>query len=278
VWVRYQHTNAAVGLATIGDTRSGIGFDERGLPQIDWLLVSPGGYIQIQGGDFTVGPFYVAKYLITYPQFQAFVEASDGFENNRWWVDFPEGYRKQRISAAVAQYSNYPRDSVSWYQAVAFTRWLNEKYREHGLFSQFPLKNLGIHLPAEQQWQWMAQNGEEARQYPWGDWDKHPRTNITEAGIGDHSTAVGMYPHDAAQADAQDAAGNLQEWCLNDYENPETIDGYSNGQKKVLRGGSFRSNRRGAAASYRNCNDPYLVNYVLGFRVVLSTPIASLIF
>lgn len=118
---------------TISDTCSGIGLDERGLPQIDRLLVSPGGYIQIQGGDFTVEPFYVAKYLITYPQFQAFVEASDGFENNRWWIDFPEKYRKKTMRPAVAQYDNYPRDSVSWYQAVAFTCWLNEKYREYGL-------------------------------------------------------------------------------------------------------------------------------------------------
>jgi formylglycine-generating enzyme required for sulfatase activity len=259
-------------LATIGDTRTGIGLDERGLPQIDWLLVSPGGNIEIEGHTFEIEPFYVAKHLITYSQFQAFVEASDGFEDNRWWIDFPERYRKQNISAAVAQYSNYPRDSVSWYQAVAFTRWLTEKYREYGV-----IKDALIALPTEQQWQWMAQNGAEARQYPWGDWDKHPRANTTEAGIGDRSTAVGMYPHGSAECRALDVAGNLWEWCLNDYGKYTVVNGYDNENRKVRRGGSFRDGQGSAAASYRNFSDPRGDGGSCGFRVVLSAPIASLI-
>lgn len=258
-------------LATIGDIRTGIGLDKHGLPQIDWLWVSPGGDIEIEGHTFTVEPFHVAKYLITYPQFQAFVEALDGFEDDRWWIDFPERHRKQQIGAAVAQYSNYPRDSVSWYQAVAFTRWLTEKYREYAV-----IKNAVVSLPTEQQWQWMAQNGTEARQYPWGDWDKHPRANTIEAGIGDRSTAVGMYPHGEAACSALDVAGNLWEWCLNDRENPTTIDGYGNGQNKVLRGGSFYGNLSFAAASFRRNSDPLNVNFYFGFRVVLSAPMASL--
>ena len=38
-------------LATIGDTRSGIGLDERGLPQIDWLPVTSGGDIEIESAS-----------------------------------------------------------------------------------------------------------------------------------------------------------------------------------------------------------------------------------
>ena len=125
-------------LATIGDTRTGIGLDERGLPQIDWLPVAPGGEIEIAGRTFTVQPFYVAKYLITHRQFQAFLDAPDGFEDGRWWKDFPEEYVREQVLAATQQYDNYPRDSVSWYQCVAFTRWLDFKYREHGLFDLLP--------------------------------------------------------------------------------------------------------------------------------------------
>jgi hypothetical protein len=281
-------------LATIGDPRTGIGCIRlpspsaegtvgRGaggegelLPQIDWLPVLQGGEIKIEGKSFTVQPFYVAQYLVTYPQFQAFLDAPDGFEDERWWQGFPEKYIKQEMSTAVAQYDNYPRDSVSWYQAVSFSRWLDAKYREHGLFAQFPTRDWQIRLPAEQEWQWMAQNGTDARQYPWGDWDKHPRANTTEAGIGDRSTAVGMYPHGRAECGALDVAGNLWEWCLNDYSKPEIIDGYSNGETKVLRGGSFFNNQSNAAASYRNLNSPLSRLSNLGFRLVCAAPISAL--
>ena len=264
-------------LATIGDPRSGIGLDEHTLPQIDWLPVSPGGEIEVEKQRFTVKPFYVAKYLITYPQFQAFLDAPDGFEDERWWQGFPKEYIKQAMSTAVAQYDNYPRDSVSWYQAVAFTRWLDTKYREHALYAQFAAGDWQIRLPAEQEWQWMAQNGTDAHPYPWGSWDEYPRANTTEAGIGERSTAVGMYPHGAADCGALDVAGNLFEWCLNDKENPQIIDGYSNEKSKVLRGGSFLNSRNGAAASFRSgIFDPSLRLNYSGFRLVVGAPVASL--
>ncbi len=420
-------------LATIGDTRSGIGVfvpprpegeghGVRAVPQIDWLPVTPGGEIEIEKRHFTVKPFCVAKFLTTYSQFQAFLDAPDGFEDERWWQGFPKKYIKQAMSTAVAQYDNYPRDSVSWYQAVAFTRWLDAKYRELGLFEQFEaltpnpsptgeglknyremasqvmvgiardlrqrqttaeellweclrdrrlnnlkfrrqhpaanttfvvdffchecklaieldgsihadqqqadqwrqqaLEDIGltvvrftndavlndlervliniqqaaefslsqrsvgergsggegyqIRLPTEQEWQWMAQNGTEARQYPWSEWDEQPRANTTEAGIGDRSTAVGMYPHGRAECGALDVTRNLWEWCLNDYNKSEIIDGYSNGEGKVLRGGSFDYIQYGAAASYRNLNVPFSRNFNYGFRGVVSAPISAL--
>jgi len=291
-------------LATIGDGRSGIGLEEHGLPQIDWLPVTSGGDIKIEGKHFTVKPFYVAKYLITYPQFQAFLDAPDGFNDDRWWAGMPDTYKKQDMSTAVAQYDNYPRDSVSWYQCVAYSRWMDAKYREYGLFERLPPltpnssptqagrgesspSHLGegfrvrsnewqIRLPTEWEWQWMAQNGTEAREYAWGKWDKYPRANTIEAGIGDHSTAVGMYPHGAAECGALDAAGNLFEWCLNDKNEVDQIS-IINNEYKVLRGGSFDYLQYFAAASFRDSYDPYGRDSNYGLRLVVAAPIASLI-
>ncbi|MDX2140026.1 MAG: SUMF1/EgtB/PvdO family nonheme iron enzyme [Chloroflexota bacterium] len=262
-------------LATIGDPRSGIGLDERGIPQIDWLPVSQVGEIDIEGKTFGVQPFYVARYLITYPQFQAFIDAPDGFKDDRWWAEMPDRYKRQEMSTAVAQYDNYPRDSVSWYQSVAFSRWLDAKYREHRLFEQFGGGNWSVRLPTEWEWQWMAQGGSAALKYPWGNWDEHPRANTTEAGIGNRSTAVGMYSHGAAECGALDVAGNLFEWCLNDYKKHETVD-YMNGEQKVLRGGSFSYDQYDAAASGRYRSDPYLGGYSYGVRLVVAAPIRAL--
>jgi formylglycine-generating enzyme required for sulfatase activity len=251
---------------------------------MDWLPVTPGGEIQIEGQTFAVQPFYVARYLVTYCQFQAFVDAPDGFRNERWWVGMPDQYQRQAMSSAVAQYDNYPRDSVSWYQSVAFSRWLNDRCR--GLVLPNPANEQAavwkvneeaeIRLPTEWEWQWMAQHGTEARKYPWGEWDGNPRANTTEAGIGDRSTAVGMYPQGAAASGALDVAGNLWEWCLNDRKNPEIVNGYSNEESKVLRGGSFSHVQPFAAASCRSSNNPYSRDYNYGFRLVVAAPIASL--
>jgi formylglycine-generating enzyme required for sulfatase activity len=153
---------------------------------------------------------------------------------------------------------------------------VDAKYRAFGLFAQFGSGDWIVRLPTEWEWQWMAQGGLAAKQYPWGDWDEHPRANTTEAGIGDRSTAVGMYPHGATDCGALDVAGNLREWCLNDYRDPQVVDGYSNGNNKVLRGGSFYNDQDYAAASYRYRSSPLSVNFYYGVRLVVAAPAASL--
>lgn len=132
-----------------------------------------------------------------------------------------------------------------------------------------------IRPPTEWEWQWAAQNGAEARQYPWtGGWQPG-HANTSESGLG-RTTAAGMYPHGAAACGALDMAGSLWEWCLNDRDKPAIVDGYSNGKAKVLRGGSFAFVQSYAAASYRDYDSPGYRDDGYGLRLVLSSPIASL--
>lgn len=112
----------------------------------------------------------------------------------------------------------------------------------------------------------MAQNGAKAWEYPWGDW-KDGYANTGEAGLG-RATAVGMYPHGAAACGALDVAGNLFEWCLNDYDDPQIVAGYSNGESKALRGGSFHFSRNNAACASRFSNRPLSRFDNFGLRVV----------
>jgi formylglycine-generating enzyme required for sulfatase activity len=51
---------------------------------------------------------------------------------------------------------------------------------------------------------------------PLGDW-RAGVANSREAGLG-RPTAVGMYPHGAAACKALDMAGNLREWCANNFD------------------------------------------------------------
>ncbi len=269
-------------LATIGDPRTGIGVNANGLPQIDWMAVTPEGDLDIRGSRFPIKPFYVARYLITFPQFEAFLMAPDGFEDERWWKHLPAAYSKHKMATAAAQYPNTPRDTVSWYQAVAFTAWLDFKIREIGGFSRFVVEThngtsaLGlnprhwqIRLPTEWEWQWMAQNGTEARKYPWGAWDDQPRANTSEAGIAERSTAVGMYPAGQAACGALDVAGNLAEWCLNSYEDFEvaTVDPK---KQRSVRGGALNYFRNRAATDHRGRFTPGDSHVGIGLRVVMA--------
>jgi formylglycine-generating enzyme required for sulfatase activity len=245
-----------------------------GLPDIAWCPVK-GGEIAIEKQRFEVKPFLIAKHLITYAQFETFLLSEDGFRNPEWWKDFPKEYRQQEMESQRSKLRYNPRDSVSWYQAVAFTRWLDYRYREAGRFEQVGTRhasslpnarNFQLRLPTEWEWQWAAQNGTEAREYPWGKWAEG-KANTSEVGLS-QTTAVGMYPHGVAACGALDMAGNLWEWCLNNYGRIKDIY-YSNKEYKVLRGGSWGLFQDSVRVSYR-LNTPADYRYGrVGFRVVV---------
>jgi formylglycine-generating enzyme required for sulfatase activity len=263
-------------------TLPGAGLRDDGLPNIVWCDVEVSSDpVTIKTDENEIGPvvippFKIAKYLVTHAQFQAFVDHPNGFENPAWWQNMPEKYQKQRVGDPRQPYTNYPRDSVSWYQAVAYARWLDAGLREANLL---PDASLQVRLPTEWEWQWAAQglsvqNGAEVRKYPWGEWDGR-RCNTSEAGIA-RTTAVGMYPHGRATCGALDMAGNLWEWCQNDRDDPAVVDGFGNGNSKVLRGGSFFDFRPFAAASFRSNLNPNRDNYLCGLRLVVAAPISAL--
>lgn len=184
------------------------------------------------------------------------------------------------------KYNNYPRDQVSWYQALAFTRWLDFQYREAGLLpkqleqteelrvsknlrdysSRDPMGPWAIRLPTEWEWHQAATGGDTSRVYPWGDeWENGQYCNSVHAGVG-RATAVGMYPHGNSPVGALDMAGNVLEWCLNDYANLAVYQDY--GGSKSLRGGDYTSVSQNVSCSARNGNQPYYRGNNFSFRVV----------
>jgi hypothetical protein len=153
-------------LSVIGDPRKGIGLREDGLPDIAWCPVLA-GRITLEGnaGTFDVARFYIAKYPITYVQFQVFLDDPDGFANPEWWRELEQAYRQQEMGEQSYKFDNHPRETVSWYQAVAFCHWLNARLPQSA-WPEGAKADWTIRLPTEWEWQQAATGGLKDREYP----------------------------------------------------------------------------------------------------------------
>jgi formylglycine-generating enzyme required for sulfatase activity len=196
-----------------------------------------------------VPAFCIAKYPITNAQFAQFIEAG-GYAERQWWTDSGLRLRESKNWTEPRYWqddkwngADQPVVGVSWYEAVAFCRWLSDATGE------------AITLPTEQQWQRAAQ-GDDGREYPWGNtWDKS-RCNTDESGIG-KTTPVTQY---AGKGDSPfgvvDMAGNVWEWCLTDYATG-AVDVAADAEPRVLRGGAWSDDGGRARCAYRGHGYPW---------------------
>lgn len=265
-----QRAKAGRELAEIGDPRVGVGLRADGLPDIDWVEI-PGGKFIYGDEEESNGPlaltlptFWMARYPITYQQFQAFVESDDGFRNPQWWKGLAaDEEHKAAAKEQEFKYWNHPRDNVAWWDAVAFCKWLSARLAHE------------ITLPTERQWE-RAARGTDGRRYPWGPEYVAGHANINERAKGDgphflrQTSTVGLYVHGASPEGVLDMSGNVWEWCLNEYDNPNNnrLRGWA---PRVWRGGSWDSNALRARCACRFRYYAYLRLYIVGFRVCTGT-------
>jgi hypothetical protein len=245
--------------AEIGDPRPGVGITEEGLPDIIWADI-PGGAVTLEvHGVFTVAPFRIARYTVTFAQFRAFLIAKDGYDDRRWWKGLKHDARDEGWDGGLA---NHPVTNVNWYDATVFCRWLSKRW------------GMEIRLPHETEWQWAAQSAGGDFAYAWGPNWKDRVANTKESGIG-HITAVGVFPEGNSLQGVSDLAGNVWEWCRNMYKDSEREEPgrIAEGESRVLRGGAWSFDLDYARADYRLINFPNNRNLNFGFRVVSSSPI-----
>jgi formylglycine-generating enzyme required for sulfatase activity len=260
-------------LGWLGDPRPGVGLNENGLPDIAWIAI-PGGEITLEGnaGTLEVEPFHIAQYPVTYMQYLAFAKADDGFHNPQWWERLTADDTDRRAPGQQRwPIPNHPAETVSWYDAMAFCRWLSAKL------------GYEVRLPTEMEWQQSATGGNLVNTYPWGMEYISGYANIDETdrrGFGkkvgpyllNQTTAVGMYPQGASAQGVLDHSGNVWEWCLNTYDDPQnTAPGGTD--TRVLRGGAWSISGGWARCAYRYWNPPSRRSNLWGFRVVCVAPV-----
>ena len=203
---------------------------------------------------------------------------------------------------------NHPVVGIIWYEALAFTRWLTDRWLKNGAIS----RNWRVCLPSEAEWEKGARGGvkipkspvlscsssivvknlseeeldnlDKQRGYPWGNKINKNRVNYNESGV-DATNAVGVFPTGKSPYGCEEMSGNVWEWTRSlwgkDILKSEFCYPYrpEDGREalyadknmlRVLRGGSFASLHRGVRCSCRGGGNPSGRADFIGFRVVLS--------
>ncbi len=292
-------TRAAAGnaLAVLGDPRRELvphSLDD--LDAMEFCYV-PAGPFRMGNGEavrvnrsLTQG-YWIGRYPITVAQYGWFVRKC-GYERPELWREAEQagfwkagkvkgGYEHEWIDGPLSAafpfgLANHPIVGVSWYEALAFCRWLSGVWR-----SRLP-EGSQVQLPSEAEWEKAARGGlriprepirragacglsfvvgqaempnpDEARTYPWGNEFDPNRVNSQESGLG-ATSAVGTFPGGQAPCGALDLSGNVWEWCR---------------AEGVLRGGSFSYGRYSVRCANRRRDLPNYRNSLIGFRVVVS--------
>ena len=203
--------------------------------------------------------YEISRYEITNAQYRAFVEATDrptprGHNGEETWAD-------KTLNA-----DTQPVVGVTWFDAQAFAEWI------------------GGSLPTEAQWE-RAARGTEARRYPWGDTPPKARQHANFARRYNRPMPVGQFPKGESPEGIADLAGNVWEWCFDEY-NPMAYQRGNQGvfrnplnlrfrdvlRSRVIRGGAWDVGRAFLRSGLRFKFYPLDSTHTIGFRVVRPRP------
>jgi formylglycine-generating enzyme required for sulfatase activity len=163
--------------------------------------------------------YWFSQYLVTNAHFYRFV-VDGGYSDDRWahiWTDAGRLWRVGRngpqFYSEVLRLPNHPQIGITWYEAVAYCRWLTERMKATGVLSE----SMEIRLPTEKEWE-KAARGTDGRCYPFGSYFDDARANVR---LMQATTAVGIYPDGASPYGILDMVGNCWKWCITKW-NPSS--------------------------------------------------------
>jgi len=305
-------------LARLGDPREEV----MTIDQMQFCLVPAGPFWmgeenELHRNEHLNYDFWMARYPVTNAQFAAFVQAG-GYKIERYWPEAQAAnvWQESQVKAynddkprsqphdfgAPFNLPNHPVVGITWYEMLAFTRWLTEM----GHAKKWLGEKMKIELPSEAEWEKAARGGEEIlpsahiisldtlkaendliespiknttpqRRYPWGDEADPNRANYDETKIG-ATNAVGCFSNGISPYGCEEMSGNAWEWTRSLWGNKYPYDP-NDGREKldasdnvgcVIRGGAFNYDSSGVRCGSRFRYSPYFGSRSYGFRVVVA--------
>ncbi len=256
-----------------------------------------GGEVLVPAGEFSMGtdtdpwaldnerpahrvrlPAYVIDATpVTNGAYAAFI-ADGGYEDPRWWSEAgwahrreagltaPMHWRRDGDGWAYRRFGRWapvrddePVVHVCWYEAQAYAAWAGKR------------------LPTEAEWEkaarWDPATGR-SRRYPWGDADP----TVEHANLGQRHlwpAPVGAYPAGASPLGVHQLIGDVWEWTSTSFRGHpgftafpyrEYSEVFFGDDHRVLRGGSFGTDRAACRGTFRNWDYPIRRQIFSGFR------------
>ncbi len=209
--------------------------------------------------------YAIGRYPVTVGEYRLFVQAG-GYHHRGFWTGAgwrwreaggivePDLWKEEKWTGDARQ----PVVGVSWYEAVAYCRWLSAE------------TGRGYRLPTEAEWE-KAARGTDARLYPWGDVFEALRCSTRASGLG-QTVPVGQHgPAGESPYGCREMGGNASEWTSSQYwpypyagdDGRNTAEGDA---ERVIRGGSWYKPILRARVAARGMNDPFFRDNDVGFR------------
>lgn len=189
-----------------------------------------------------VAGFYIEKYEVNKKEYQSFIEATERYIPDFW--DDPDLSKP-----------SLPVVGVTWEDSKAYCKWVGKR------------------LPTEAEWE-KAARGIDGRAYPWGDNYGSSQANAYGKQDGFQFTApVDKFSAGASPFGVLNMSGNVWEWCADWYaedyytgKNSKSPQGPSQGNFRVIRGGSWEDATSKLRTTNRHSAEPNYSAYNLGFR------------
>jgi formylglycine-generating enzyme required for sulfatase activity len=199
--------------------------------------------------------YFVDRFETRNRSYMAFIEATGERRPEQWTLDRGAGKPK----GFPPEQADHPVVNVSWEEASRFAAWAKKR------------------LPSEEEWE-KAARGPDGRAYPWGDAADGARPNIDakiSSRISIQTRPGGTSAGDASPYGCADMGGNVSEWTASPYApypGAEAGGGDYDGEKRVIRGGSWRYGAAYARCANRDRSKPGERYAETGFRCVKDIP------
>ncbi len=244
------------------------------------------GFVFIPEGEFIMGPkgeehkvflsgYYISRYPVTEAQYWQFIQETNRAKPSHWIDGRP-----------LPHALNKPVVNVSWYDALAYCRWLTRRLGNLDLNEKakraWNETDKLVLLPTEAEWEKACRGVSAKNVFAWGDEYMPGKTNTREENLGE-PIAVGLFPEGVSPYGIWDMGGNVREWTTTRYWNDDKVkfdfpyrpnDGREDLSRndnvtRVIRGGAYHLDHSCSDCSFRIKNFPVDRHPYFGFRLAI---------